>query len=283
MSYPEDYVKRILKVLIFIEDHIDEDLTIEDLARVACHSPFHFHRIFHVIVGETAHHYIKRLRLEKAAMKLRYTDQMVTEIALDSAYDTPSAFTRAFKQALGSTPRNYRILYKEVNAMTHKITDLPAIKPEKIETTPDLPLLFIRRLGNYKESPNTAWEAMHAFISAQKLNRATLRYLGISYDDPSVTNEDKLRYDACIVAPKEVQPQGEVGSQTLKGGKYAVFAHHGSYDGLKTTFDRIFLRWLPDSQEVYDENRSVFTEYFNIDYAKTDPSKLLTKIHIPVK
>ena len=282
MDYPEDYVKRIVRVLIYIEDHIDEEISMEELARVACYSPFHFHRIFHMVAQETAHQYVKRLRLERAAMKLRYTDQPVTEIALDSQYDTPSAFTRAFKQALGESPRNYRILYKEVNAMTRKLTELPNITPETITRTSDLDLLFIRRLGKYTESASQAWVNMQAFIEAHHLNPASLRYFGISHDDPRVTPEEKLRYDACILAPKNVQAQAHVSRQTLKGGKYAVFIHHGSYDGLDETFNRIFLKWLPNTQENVDETRPIFEEFLHLEFVKTDPSKLLTKIYIPL-
>lgn len=67
MDHSEDYVKRILKVLIYIEDHVEEEMTLDELAKVACLSPFHFHRLFQAIVGETLYKYAKRLRLEKAA------------------------------------------------------------------------------------------------------------------------------------------------------------------------------------------------------------------------
>ena len=152
MDHPEDYVKRILKVLIYIEDHIEEEISIEELAKVSCHSPFHFHRIFHMVVGETVYKYVRRLRLEKAASKLRYTEHPITDIAMDTQYDTPSAFTRAFKQTIGHSPRNYRTLFKEVNAMNQKISELPKILSDKIEKTQDLDLLFVRKLGEYSES-----------------------------------------------------------------------------------------------------------------------------------
>lgn len=282
MDHPEEYVNRILKVLIYIEDHIDDEISMEQLASIACQSPFHFHRVFHLIVGETAHKYIRRLRLEKAAMKLRYTKQPVTEIALDSQYDTPSAFTRAFKQVQGDSPRNYRILYQEIKTMTKKIADLPTIAPEKIEKTSDLEVLFIRRVGNYQESASQSWVSLHTFIEAKHLNKASLRYFGIAHDDPRVTSEDKLRYDACILAPKNVKAEGEVSEQTLKGGKYALFIHHGSYDKLDDTFNQIFLKWMPSSKETFDETRPIFEEYFHLEHVKTDPSKLLTKIYIPL-
>jgi AraC family transcriptional regulator len=113
MGQAKEYVKLMLKVLIYIEENIDEDLTMEALAKVACYTPFHFHRIFQAIVGETVHQYVKRLRMQRAAGKLRYTGQPVTKIALDASYDTPSAFTRAFKQYMGASPKRYRSLNPE--------------------------------------------------------------------------------------------------------------------------------------------------------------------------
>lgn len=283
MDLAEEYVKRILRVLIYIEENIDEEMSLERLAKVACYSPFHFHRIFQAIVGETIHQYIKRLRIERAAGKLRYTELPVTEIALDASYDTPSAFTKAFKQFMGKSPRRYRALYTAINAMTQKIKELPMIKPDKIEkNTPDLNLLFVRRCGNYSQSPWEAWEAIIGFINENRLDRSHLRYFGISHDDPQVTSEDKLRYDAAILAPQGVKEKGEVGRQTLKGGKYAIFTHHGPYSGLEATFNKIFLKWLPDSQENFDETRPVFCEYFNMESVKTHPDKLMTKLYIPL-
>jgi len=283
MDQAEEYVKRILKVLIYIEENIDEELTMDELARVACYSPFHFHRIFQAIVGETIHQYVKRLRMQRAAGKLRYTERPVTEIALDTNYDTPSAFTKAFKQFMGASPKRYRALYVAVNTMTQKIKELPMIKPDKIEKNlPDLSLLFVRRYGNYTQSPWEAWQAMIGFINENHLDRSKMRYFGLSHDDPQVTSEDKLRYDAAILVPQGAKEKGEIGRQVLKGGKYAIFTHHGSYYGLEEAFNRIFLKWLPDSRERFDEARAVFCEYFNMEYVKTEPEKLVTKLYIPL-
>ncbi len=284
MDQAEDYVKRILKVLIYIEANIDEELTLEGLANLACFSPFHFHRVFRAIVGETIHQYVKRLRIQRAAGKLRYTNQPVTEIALDTCYDTPSAFTKAFKQFMGSSPKRYRALYAAVNTMTQKIKDLPMIKPDKIEKNlPDLNLLFIRRTGTYTQSPENAWQAMRSFINENHLDHSKMRYFGIAHDEPNVTSEDKLRYDAAILAPQGTKEKGEIGRQVLKGGKYAIFTHQGSYDGLDDVFKKIFLKWLPNSRESFDETRPGFCEYFNMEYVKTEQEKQITKVYIPLR
>jgi AraC family transcriptional regulator len=283
MDQAEEYVKRILKVLLFIEENIDEELTMGELAKLASYSPFHFHRVFQLIVGETVHQYVKRLRIQQAAGKLRYTDQSVTKIALDTNYETPSAFTKAFKQFMGSSPKHYRALYIAVNNITKKLKELPMINPDKIEKKlPDLNLFFIRRYGNYTKSPWDAWQAMKYFIHENHLDRSKMRYFGITHDNPQVTSEDKLRYDAAILPHEEVQEKGEIGRQVLKGGKYAIFMHHGSYDGIEETFNKIFLKWLPDSRENFDDTRSIFCEYFNMEYVKTEPEKLSTNLYIPL-
>lgn len=276
------YVKQILKVLIYIEDHIEDEMTIVELAKVACYSPFHFHRIFQAIVGESIHKYVRRLRLESAAGKLLYSNQPITGIALDANFDTSSSFTKAFKQCMGKSPRNYRLLYKEVNMMTRKINELSTITPKKIEKVSDLNLMFIRRLGNYTTSSELAWDAMKAFIKEENLDKSKLRYFSITHDDPQITNEEKLRFDACIQTTQKVQDKGEIGHQTLKGGKYAVFVHQGSTSGLDDTFDRIYLKWLPNSKENLDESRPPFCEHLNTEYEHIDDSKFITNIFVPL-
>ncbi len=277
------YVELILKVLVYIEDHLEEELRMGELAKIAGYSPFYFHRIFQLIVGETLHKYIRRLRLEKAAGKLRYTNDPITDIALDTQFDTPSAFTRAFKQFMGSSPRNYRLLYQEVNAMTKKMNEFPMIHPDTIEILSDTALWFIRKQGSYSFSSQLAWESMLTFIQKEGLDKVLLRYFSVAHDDPTITNEDQLRFDACIQPPKGLQLKNKIASQIFKGGKYAIFIHYGPHDTLDNTFDRIFLKWIPNSREHCDDSRPIVCEHFHLEYVGKDESKLETKIYIPIE
>lgn len=283
MNSINEHIKRILKTLIYIDEHIDEEMNIQDLAKIACYSPFHFHRIFHSIVGETVHKYVKRLRLEKAASKLLYSKDTITEIALDTNYDTPSAFTKAFKQFMKISPKDYRSQQKTIEILKSTIKELSMIKPVSIEKNlPDLHLLFIRKYGKYDESPSKAWESMRKFIQENHLDASKLRFFGISHDNPEVTSEENLRYDAAIFTLEKVEEKSEIGRQKLQGGKYAVFIHEGAYMGLTETFSRIFLKWFPKSGETFDKDRSVFCEYFHMEYVKSNPDRLITKIYIPL-
>lgn len=102
------YRERINRVIFHIEAHLGEPMVLEDLARVACFSPHHFHRVFAAFTGEPLAAFIRRLRLERAAQQLLHLDAPVTEIALGAGYETPAAFTRAFSACFGITPTDYR-------------------------------------------------------------------------------------------------------------------------------------------------------------------------------
>jgi AraC family transcriptional regulator len=103
----QTYRQRVLKVQLFIQEHLAEELSLDRLARVACFSPFHFHRIFQGIVGEPVSEYVRRLRLESAGLALKTTRKSVLEIALDAGYGTHEAFTRAFRQMFGQSPPRF--------------------------------------------------------------------------------------------------------------------------------------------------------------------------------
>jgi AraC family transcriptional regulator len=274
----EDYGKRILKVLIYIEDHIHEKMKVEELARVACYSPFHFQRFFRFIIGESVHKYVRRLRMERAAQKLQGSDQLITEIALKANFETPSAFTKAFKQCMGESPRNFRKLYKEINMANKKFKDLSMIEPDEIKNVEEIPVFCIRRTGNYDTSSKEAWDAMKEFIKENNLHINLLRYFSMGYDDPKIVEDKKLRFDVCISIPEsqKVSLKGEAVSRTLKGGKYAIFICKSPLDTMgnviNEAFDRIFLKWLPNSKENYDEKRICFMEH----WGET------TKIYVPL-
>ena len=105
-----DHSDCIEEVMRYIREHISEPLTRETLAEVAGFSVPHFHRVFTAHVGESAISYVRRLRLERAARKLRMGAVDITEVALAAGYDTHAAFSKAFKQQFGLSPSQFRQL-----------------------------------------------------------------------------------------------------------------------------------------------------------------------------
>jgi AraC family transcriptional regulator len=281
-----DYRERINRVIFHIEAHLGEPLNLEELAKVAYFSPYHFHRIFAAFTGEPLAAFIRRLRLERAAQHLLHLDAPVTEIALGAGYETPSAFTRAFAGHFGLSPTEYRQRHEPISllgarllALTHLVEDV-TMTPE-IRTIDPMPVLFVRRTGPYYQAAGEAFGVLCQFAGPRGLLGPASRMIGISHDDPHVTDESKFRYDACATIDREVTPEGEVGLKTIAGGKYAVFLHAGAYEGFQQTYDQIFKAWLPGSGEKLREE-PCFEVYLNSpDQAK--PEDLRTEIWLPLQ
>ena len=103
-----DHKKRILRTLTYIDTHLDEPLTLKDLAGIACLSKYHFHRSFKEYTGLTTSEYLRGLRLTKAAEILTRSDIRVIDVALSVGYETGEAFTKAFCRAFGISPSGFR-------------------------------------------------------------------------------------------------------------------------------------------------------------------------------
>ncbi|MDD3118156.1 MAG: AraC family transcriptional regulator [Victivallales bacterium] len=250
----EDYEVRLLKVQMYIQKHLDRELELSELARVACFSPFHFHRIFGAMVGESVKEYIRRLRLEMSAGMLFYTDLAISDIAARNGYDNSQSFSRAFRDHFGVPPRNYRRLRK--NGEIHPPPDchdytcrlrrpeFPAIEVA-VEELPERRVVFIRNVGPYGTS-RRAWEKICS-LRALRPHIKPGRLIGVGYDDPAVTSDDKIRYDACVEIDDGCSAFDGIGVQKLVGGKYAVVQHFGPAEGLYEVFQYLYGQWLPDS------------------------------------
>lgn len=281
----KEYVKRIWKVLVYIEQHLDDELTIESLAQLAHFSAFHFHRLFSVYVGESLNGYIRRLRLERAAGKLKSSKLDVTTIALDAGYATHSAFSQAFRKRWGETPTRYRI-----GSMEHELQIRLNLKQKdfkmevKLVQRKEDEVLFIRRFGNYHESAPEAFKALNTFIQAKGLAPDQMKFYGIAHDNPEVINdEEKCRFDSCIVAPPGIQPEGEVAIQRLPAGLYARFTHIGSCNDLPITYDYIYGVWYPQSNKMLAD-RPCLIEFVE-DPGKQDKpvEERLCYVYLPLK
>lgn len=280
----QTHAKGIWKAQLFIQENLDEELTLYQVAKAACFSPYHFHRIFRAFTGETLNNYIRRLKMEKAAGRLKYTHHCVTEIALDSGYQTPSSFSRAFHKVMGISPLGYRTKRADKsgdNQENQSKKEKIMLKPE-IEKMSDQSVLFVRRVGSYQNTPGDAWKALMSFAEKCHPRLSDARKFSIGLDDPNITEQEKLRFDACLTAPVDVIEKGEVGRQTLKGGKYAVFLHKGPYENIENTFDTIFQDWYPNHKdEVAD--LPCLCEHLNMELMESSPEELLTKIYVPLK
>jgi AraC family transcriptional regulator len=284
----DDHRERLNRVLVFLQDNIDRPLKLKQAAGIAHFSPFHFHRIFSAHVGETLSEHIRRLRLHKAANKLYYSGETITQIALAAGYETPAAFTRAFRQHFGRNPTEFKKGMKET--LPARMQFLPGgrpgrrTKPMKCEmrTLPEQQVLFVRKTGRYDKAAAEAWSALMHFAYSRRLMKKDTKGIGISHDSPDITPEEKIRYDACITFTGAVKPEGEVGLQTIAGGRYAVFLHKGPYKNFSKTYNYIMAQWYPESGKKF-RDLPCFEIYLNRDPRRTKPENLRTEIFVPIK
>lgn len=286
------YETRLLRVLVYIQRNLDEELPLEDLARVAHFSPYHFHRIFRGIVGESLQEHIRRLRLERAAQRLKHSDRRVLEIALEAGFQTHESFTRAFRAVLGCSPSEFRsangvpvqspgIHYRDDGDLqTASMFSGGTMMDVKIERLESLHVAFVRHVGPYHEV-HEAWEKVCARLGKEGLIGPESRFVGVCYDDPEVTPPEKIRYDACVTVGDDFTPEGEVGVQTLPGGEFAVVTHTGPYERLNQTYAALFGQWLPHSGRELRSEPSL--EFYLNDPEGTDPEDLLTDIYAPLE
>jgi AraC family transcriptional regulator len=276
----QTYRQRILAVQRFIQEHLDEDLPLDRLARVAHFSPYHFHRIFRGQVGEGVNEYVRRLRLESAAVALKTTRRGITQVALAAGYGTHEAFTRAFRSQFGVSPSEFRagrlaLTTKEVPTVSADPTQYPV----RVESLPSRRVAFLRHVGPYLEVGPT-FGRLGAWAGPRGLIRPGVLMLGVCHDDPDVTPAEKLRYDCCLTVDDRFTPEGEVGVQTLEGGDYAILTHVGPYEKLGDAWRWLYGTWLPSSGRE-PRNTPPCEVYLNTPM-DTTPDKLRTEICVPL-
>ena len=273
----ESYQERIQRVLVHIENHLDGPLPLDELAGVACFTPYHFHRVFRGMTGESVKEHVRRLRLERAARRLKFSGDAVTAIALDAGYQTPESFTRAFEGMFGEPPSGYRQSAREFRA-PEPASAPPPIEARIVRLGP-LRLAFVRHVGAYEEV-GIAWGKLMGWAGRRGLLGGSVRTFGVLHDDPEITPPEALRYDAALAVTPDVAPQGEVGVQELPAGEYAVATHRGPYSGLGDTYARLAGQWLPLSGRELAVAPGV--EYYRNSPFSVRPEELLTDVHLPL-
>lgn len=269
------YTDRIDRVTNYLRENLSESPSLDDLAGVANFSPFHFHRIFTIVTGETVNQFTNRLRLEKAARLLRYSKDSLTDIAFDCGFSSSSTFSRGFRQYFGISPSSYRKGGEIENSKIRK--DLFPIDeylipmsgrelrenfPVEIRRFPERRVAFIRVIGGYEEDrvPN-AYRSLIAWAKGNgSWDQATV--FGMSLDDPSVTPREKYRYEACLTVPEDVRPESDSGISlmTMPEMDYAVTTVCGDLKRMATATNYLFSTWLVESE--YEPEHSPGIEIF---------------------
>ena len=278
------YRQRFKRVFDYIDEHLYDELTVEQLSHIACFSRFHFLRQFTVYTGISLFAYIRLLRLKQASYRLAInTGERITDIALDVGFESSESFSRAFKNTFGQTPSQFRQqpawqdwsekyrfpIRERRTAMDVKIVDFPETRIALIEHRGD-PALVMKTAMTFID-----WRKSSG-LSPVKSSRT----FGIAYDDPEQTPPDDFRFDICGSVSEVVpeNPQG-VRNGVIPGGRCAVVRHYGSHERIGESAWYLYRQWLPDSGEEL-RDFPLFFDYLNHHHLIDDEQLLCSLIHL---
>lgn len=211
------YEKRVEEILEYIENNIENsDLSLNKLASLVGFSPYHFHRIFHAVTGESLHKYILECKLNRCAGKLLYEDCDITKIALDYGFATSSSFSKSFKQQFKCTPSQYKKIkdrsYPAAFANISFQKFLYNSDIEKYFSKVKLPNIKAVCLGVTGLSENwenleieKAYKQIFAWLSENRKYTKNTKICGITLDSPEVRPLSSCRYYACATVEDYVQ------------------------------------------------------------------------------
>ena len=139
---------------------------------------------------------------------------------------------------------------------------------------------YVRHVGPYDKC-GQAWEKLCMWAGPRGLLGAGVQFIGLCYDDPDVTEAEKIRYDACITVEGDVDLVDGIALQELAGGLCAMTTHFGPYEKLSDTYAALCGQWLPANGREIASRPSM--EIYHNSPEDTEPEDLITDVHILIE
>lgn len=273
------YENRILRVLDYIHDNPDGDLSLDQLADVAAMSRFHWHRVFNAITGETCAQAVRRIRLHRAASALVITTTPVAEISQSVGYPNLGSFSRAFTEAYGKSPAAFRKAGCHLPQRPDFKTGAYPMYPVTIREEPARRLVGLSHTGDY-HLIGKKFEAFGALCQTRGLWPQISGVAAVYYDNPAEVAAADLRSFAGAVFSGDAVPEG-MEERHLDSGKVAVLTYKGPYSGISAAYQSLYGNWLPASGEE-PADTPCYELYLN-NPREVPPEELVTEICLPLK
>lgn len=302
---PTPHTRAINRVIDHINHNLHKSFTLEELAGIAHMSPYHFHRTFAAEFGETPMKYVMRRRIESAGHRLlQDRKQPVSNIAYGLGFSSMPVFCRTFKRYFGMTAEEFRRKSGEQDSKNSQslsnTSQMPAthfaylssrrtIKTKggktmdctfEVRNQPEMKVIYARHKGSF-HTIGEAFERLMQWSGPRGLLGPAMKTLAVYHDDPEVaTDENLLVSDACLVVPQEVKTDGEIGSYTVTGGKYAVGRFAIGMDEFGIAWGSM-CRMVGENGLKTAEGRHFYEMYLN-DPQQHPEHKFVIEICIPV-
>lgn len=277
-----EWVQRLNSAINYIEENLSGDIKVEEAAKIACCSTYHFQRMFAYMSNITLTEYIRRRRMSLAAVELQSGDCKVVDISVKYGYDSPTAFNRAFKSVHGIAPSqakengvvlkafpriSFKIMIKGDSEMDYRIE-----KREKFRIIGVSKPLEKELEKNFETVPKM-WEEAVVSGTLQKLagamDSSPKGLLGIS-----VCNEvEDWKYFIAVASEKQLDGFEEY---IIPEATWAIFEGQGTNISIQELEKKIITEWLPSSGYEYGNAPDIEV------YLNPDPQNAKFEVWIPV-
>lgn len=278
-----EWIERLNESLLYIEEHLTDEIDYEQLGRIACCSAYHYQRMFTYMAGVTLSEYIRRRKMSLAAVDLQRKDAKVIDIAEKYGYHSPTAFNRAFQGVCGIAPSalktegvsvktyppiTFKIIVKGAEEMNYRIETKDAFRIVGVSAP-----LHRELEENFMVVPKM-WEAAATDGTIPKLaelmNTPIKGLLGVSI----CNDEEAWRYFIAVASTKESDGFDEY---TVPASTWAIFPGSGTNQSVQKLEQRIVTEWLPTSGYEYANAPDIEV------YLNPDPQNAQYEVWIPVR
>ena len=298
----EEYKKRIIKIIQYIEQHLDTDLSLEKVAEISAYSPFHFHRVFKLITGETLQNYTIRKRIEKSALYLAMRKRVdIKEIYLELGFDNHSGFNKAFKKYYGKSPSEFR---KSAPENFHKISKIESKNGQvdavfhqyicnvenllkwrtmnleiKVADLEEMHLASVMSLGI--ENVESSYDVLINWAKKKHLfPRDHVKMISVYHDSFKTTSPDKVRIHAGMLVEDKLEAQDEeIFPEILEAGKFIIGSGEVTLDDFEQCWVSLFL-WMNENH--YTTRKAFPFEIYHSNFKEHPEGKMLVDFCIPI-
>lgn len=259
-----DYLDRVNRAVDYVTRNLDQPLRLEEVAKAACFSSYHFHRIFRGLMGETLAAFVKRVRLERSVHLLSHRNGAnLTDIALACGFASSSDFSRSFRAHYGVAPSRFDVAaFRQSGRKAMQSSSSPFGEQQKLKRlparkNPDGFTVTLRKLPARRVAyirVHRPYEGDHVLKAVKRLmawaearNLADGQWLGYQWEDPEIVPLEKCRYDVGVEVPAWVHGEGEVSINPFPACQIAEIEIKGSIELELRALHWLYLTWLPRS------------------------------------
>jgi len=291
-----EYLKRVTKVLDYIEANLDSELSLEYLSKIANYSPFHFHRVFSAIIAESLNQYVIRKRLERiASILITQPSKTIKNLAYSYGFKSESSFSRAFKKYYGVSPTKFKIEGKNILS---KIGIEQFSKDEYIDTIDktnkwikmnskiiftdlkEIRLAGISHVGEIDKMSVTFQKLMTWAYNEEVIDSSNFKALTIYHDNPNVTPISKIRYSACITISTDFKEHEDIRSIVINGGIYIIARFEINAEQISNAWRNMNIWIIENGYQFRDSN---YFEIYHNDHTQHPENKFIIDICIPIQ